>query len=439
MREATKPKRFYGYTAVVFLVLMMFCIYSVFAVFTNMMTDIMTRLSIDATQLGMAITVRSLAGLAVSVVSYKIYPYIKPNMCMIISAIGMVIMVASFLYGPLWSIYVTSFLYGFCMGTGMQVGMPVYVSQWFVDRRDEMVGYGFAAVNGGTAIASIIFGVLSAAFDNATAAIIMVALFGALSVVASVFLRNPESMGQKPLGFEKISAAEADATDEENLPGLSAVQTRKTAAFWLLAIGLFIAGASFTGASYTTVIVGSLGFDATVTSFIYATFTGCSALAMMIYGNIASRLGVKPFMIIGAACMVAFSVLYAYATVSGWTNPVIYAVICGGIGFGTAGVGLIPSLVTPVIFGERSISGSTPMLQNVMATGNGLSVSILTIPVATTGAWTLTLAGCAACALVGWALVFVSCRMAPIKKWREEHPNFAQEVAARIAAQGGRQ
>ena len=434
MTVSAKPQKFYGYKAIVFLVVMMFCIYGVFAVFSNMMADIMTRLSIDASQLGMAITVRSIAGLLVSIVAYKIYPIIKPNKCMILSAVGMIIMVASFLWGPLWSIYVTSFLYGFCMGTGMQVGMPVYVSQWFVDRRDEMVGYGFAAVNGGTAIASIIFGLLAAAFDNMTASIIMMVLFGVISVVASLFLRNPEDMGQKPLGFEKLSAAEADATDEENLPGLNAVQTRKTPAFWLLAAGLCIAGASFTCASYITVIVSSVGFSTTIAAFAYASFTACAALAMMVYGNIASRLGVKPFMIVGAFCMIFFSGLFAYSTISGWTSPIIYCIICGGIGLGTSGVGLIPALVTPVLFGERSISSSTPLLQNIMAVGNGFSISILTVPVASTGAWTITIALCCVCAAIGWVLTFAALGLSPMKKWRAEHPNFAEEVAARLVA-----
>ena len=427
-------KRFYGYTAIVFMVVTMFSIYGVYAVFTNMMAEIMARLSIDAAQLGVAITLRSTIGFLVSIVAYKIYPIIKPNMCMILSAAGMVVMVATFLWGPLWSIYVSSTLYGFCMGTGMQVGMPVYVSQWFIERRDEMVGYGFAAVNGGTAIASVIFGLLTANFGSMMASIIMMVGFGGLSVLATFFLRNPETMGQKPLGFDKVSDGDADATDEENLPGLSGVQTRKTPSFWILAVGLLIVGAAFTAPTYITVIVSSVGFSATETSFIYSVFTACAALAMVLYGNISSRFGVKPFMILGAVSLIVFCALFAYSTVSGWSNPIIFYVICGGIGFGTSAVGLVPALVTPAIFGERSISGSTPMLQMALAFGNGLPVSLLPISVALTGAWTVTLVLCLAVAVVVRALIFASYALSPMKKWRLEHPNFAEEVAARLAA-----
>ena len=66
----------------------------------------------------------------------------------------------------------------------------------------------------------------------------------AIGMLAVIFLiREPEKMGQKPLGWDKADEAAANVVQE--LPGVTRQEAIKTASFWFFAAALLLGGWKF--------------------------------------------------------------------------------------------------------------------------------------------------------------------------------------------------
>ena len=87
------------------------------------------------------------------------------------------------------------------MAFGYTNGMSAFISKWFIERREQVLGVAIAANSFGAAAGNWLYGYVDTHYGtNVTCA-----AFASLGIVCLLIyfllLRNPEQIDQKPLGY----------------------------------------------------------------------------------------------------------------------------------------------------------------------------------------------------------------------------------------------
>lgn len=406
-------KKFYGYKAAVATIVMLFTALSIFSLYSCMMPDIMARLQIGASTMGIGITISSIMGFAFSFVAGKVYTKIEANIWLRAQPVVTIVLLLSYLYAPsIYIIWILHIAYGFIWGFGFTNGAAVYISQWFIERRDEMVGYANSAVTLGGALSSFLFGIFSRSIGAINIALILILGLGAISLVSATMLVSPNKLGQKPLGYGRQVKEEGV---EAEVSGIDVKAAVKSPSLALLCIGCFIVGLVAITFGYLTVMASNHGFSLADAAMVFTCYTLLMGIGCSMLGKACEKAGVKVYLAITYGCAVlGIGLIYLWLRSSGSHAFLFIAVAIAAVGLG--GMNMISPMVAPAVFGMKSFSSLMPIIAGFFAAGSGIGVFFIpAIATADKGDWTRAMFYCLISALISGVIIALAYILRPMK------------------------
>lgn len=410
-------KKFYGFKAAAATVTVMFCSFAVFTLYSCLMPDIMARLEIDATTVGLGITISSMIGFVLSFVAGKVYEKMPSNFWMRMQPIVIIVLMLAYLYAPsiyiIWGLHI---FYGIVWGFGYTNGAIVYISQWFIERRDEMVGYVNSGVTLGGALSSFVFGIFSRSMETTRSALILIIVFGVIAVLSSFMMFLPTKFGQKPYGYkEQEVSAEDDGTPAE-VPGVEVKAAVKSPSMFLMCLGCFVVGMVVLCFGYLTVMISAKGFSLADAAMVFTCYTLSMGIGSSLMGKISEKAGTKVYLLVTYVCAIGGATLmYLWMRNPGGLAFLVVATLITGIG--GSGLNMLSPMMVPVVFGMKPFASLMPIIAGFYAVGSGLGVFYL--PVIATqdgGDWTRAMLYAVVTLVVTAVIIAAAYALAPMKK-----------------------
>ena len=296
----------------------------------------------------LSITCTSVTGTILSFFAPPIIKRLKPKGCLIVAAIACGMHYWGFaLLHNIWVFWFWGCFAAITLVLGTNAVTSSLIGEWFIEKRALVLGFVLGAPVLGQSAWQLITGYLITNHGYRVAYMVMGTSLILISVsVNLLFLRMPDQLGQKPLGWEEAerqkqaiadaAEANASATTEEgeilSADGLSVTDARKTLSYWLIFAGLMLDPISVGGSknNVPTYLTGE-GLSVMQTSGYTSLMAMLSSPSSAFSGFVAQKLGSNVYMcymhfalMIGSAVLlynrsmhagllIAFVVLYALA------------------------------------------------------------------------------------------------------------------------------
>ena len=200
------------------------------------------RSSITAVSLGL--TVSSVVAFVISLFVGRFIVKFSPKYLLLAGSITCCIQ--CIVYGSATSVYIlyaAAIVEGITTGIATTTTISALVKEWFVEKRESVIGYVIGGAMIGSALYNLLAGVLIASIGWRYSYYILAATALVIAVPANLIMikKSPAAVGQKALGWEKEAELEAQLSMEAGGLGVTAAQARKSPSFWLILIfgGLF--------------------------------------------------------------------------------------------------------------------------------------------------------------------------------------------------------
>lgn len=288
--ELTK-KRFSGYKHIIFAIIVMIANYGVTASLPVFMPSIAEEMGLEYTTVGMMLTV----GSAVSFVLMFPCGWIIKKIGLKWSfALGMVLVcIPCYMFAAakdLTMLIIGSAIQGVAGAVSINVCIAALIKNWFCEKRGALIGYAFCGSSIGSSFFLYISGVLINDYSWQTAFSAVGTICLVIGIVFALLIKDsPEDIGQEPLGTLSDGVAAVKT-------GLSMSGALKNVQFWLLFLivtvfNIFIMVLPTYAASFWT----EAGMDIVTASLLLTIATIACAVSTFFSGNIADKLGNKPY------------------------------------------------------------------------------------------------------------------------------------------------
>lgn len=326
-------------------------------------------------------------GLSVCAVANFIFMFIAgeylkkigPRRAMIIGAFAVAAFGLTVAFVPsLIGFFIAQVIAAFAISTCMHACCTMVISNWFVEKRSQMVGICMSAgIFGGAAFQFVAGHMLSAWGCSKVYLVMGVAELIVLLFLSVVIIRdNPEAIGQKPLGWENA----ADAPKEETKPDVSAPQAPAKRSiyanptFYLMAVGFFFSMLGFAAiATYLTTVLPTHGIELGTASMLLSIMSLGGGFVTFFMGVILEKLGLKPSIImLGAALIIANIAMYFWCQQPSWALLLVV-----GIGFVIGNpIQTLSNLVAAPVFGDQAYLAN-PKLFAIANAGSAILLPML--------------------------------------------------------------
>lgn len=293
--------------------------------------------------------------------NFTLYTFARPGQ-------DMLSLILIYLAGPMAS---------FAIVFGTHAVCTHVISSWFIEKRGKVVGAVLSGASFGAAAWVFVAGQMFKTMNYRMCYRILSFVILAIGMLAVIFLiRDPEKMGQKPLGWEH--ADENAETDTAALPGVTRQEAIKTASFWFFAASLLLAGlAGSAFLVYSPTWWTMNGQTATQAANWNAVYTIIAGVVMLGVGAAFQKMGPTLFSICTCA---AFSICMVLLIVYGSTPTVtvmILTVVFGALAYPLSAS--IPSVVGQSVFGPKEFSAISATLMTGVYLGQALYAPAMSI------------------------------------------------------------
>ena len=293
-------------------------------------------------QLGLALTLARLAGVAEPLVGYMTDRFAPRRVVLT----GICVLAAGFaLFGliqSLWSFYAAflimvagSLMCGF-------IPLTVLVSRWFVRRRATAIAVLTTAPTLGAIglVPAVAWGMSAAEWREIVFVMAGVVLITVLPVLA--LLRNrPEDMELLPYGVPPAVQPVS----------LSIAQSLRTPAFWLIALGDALAAVAIqAGTTFMGPVMTARGFDTTHTGSIILAYAGASIVFGLASGYLGDRMSKRVALGVCTLVQAVGLMVLIFANI-----PAMFLVFAVLFGAGSGGRGVLAVAILPDYFGTDSL------------------------------------------------------------------------------------
>lgn len=416
-----EAKRFSGYTQAVLAAIVTFTCGMSYGAYGLMIVPLAERLGCSITVAGIPATVETIAAFVAGIVGAgALIEKWTARRCILIGAIIACLFVSAYAFLPsLFLICVWEAITGASMAIGYSNGMSAFIKEWFVDRRETVLGIAIACVGFGAAAGTWLFGKIDTTFGLNVTCIVFAGL-GVISILIYVFgLRNPDQIGQKPLGWEKAAAlaAEEGKADSSDF-GVDFKEALRSPSLYLICGSCLLWALSMVLSPYLATILMTNGIDE-MSSANYASINNIAmALMSIAVGALTSKLGPKSYVFASfGAGIVGLAVLGLWLETARSPIVLLLAAILMGCGY-VVGTTYGP-IVTTKVFGNKCYDRIIPIVFGMRCIGLGVGVMILPTLATSRGSWTLSII-LAICMMVV-AIIFglLAVRLAPMNKFHQ--------------------
>lgn len=284
-----------------------------------------------------------------------------------------------FIYGispNVFVVYIGGVFGGFAMGAGANAVNASILSSWFIEKRSSVIGLVFGGAAFGGAVTQFVAGRLIDSVGWRSAYFILAVAILVLGISANIiFIRDPNKVGQKPLGWEKFQAA-AGGEEAAATSGMLLTQARKSVSFWLIMVGVVFCGVLITGFTSFSPSYWQLNGMSQVDSSQYISlFSLIGAFGTMLAGFIANKFGNKVFIAYMMICYIVGMVLMVM-----WPNNMtatftMLAVCITAFSFPLSTS--VPATVTTESFGNRDYTKICAWFMAALYLGKAMSSVVL--------------------------------------------------------------
>ena len=222
-----------------------------------------------------------------------------PRICMVFSTILTIIHLVWYsLAVNLWELFISATIAGIAIGIGLYAATGAIIGNWFIKNRMFVLGIISAASGIGSAVINLVSGSLIVEIGYRNAYLVIAAAVLVLGGLEQIFLRShPKDVGQEPLAYSEDEQAALSV--KKDLPGITFREALKTPAFYLLFIGGILGCISYTGVNMyiVTMLKNNYSIPIDVASRYDAVLRIATALALVLSGKIAEKLGAKIYIL----------------------------------------------------------------------------------------------------------------------------------------------
>lgn len=374
MAEASE-KKFFGYKAVVGAFLVMFIVMGIGGTIGTFLPSLVKYSEWDLRTIGYFGTIHVLGNILFSFVAAKLVRTWGPKKlmgialcCVIIFMLMFTMIVPGRQIITIVLIYTAVFILSIAIGFGTFAVCTAFVSKWFVEKRETMVGIVLSAAAFGASCWNILAGQLFRFMEFKSVYYVMCVISAVGGFLVMKFLiKTPDDVGQKPFGWEnaeKIAAEKAAIA----IPGVTKAVAVKSASFWMLfAAFICVCGAGAAFVAYGQAWWQANGFDRTVTASYYALYVLVGGLSLALAGKIVSKIRAAAFAAIIGMFFIAGLICQILLPGNPTSSMILLISICLGIAYplNTS----MPGLVTQSVFGPRESGSIQAQLQSSVYIG----------------------------------------------------------------------
>ena len=261
----------------------------------------------------------TVGGILLGFIAQPFVEKLKPKGCLTVATVTCGIHYWGFAFShTLWAHWLWASITACTVVFGSAAVIGSIIGKWFIEKRAAVLGFVFGASALGTAAWQLISGYLITLYGYRVAYMVMGAALIAIGLTANLgFLRMPEQLGQKPLGWEAAGqqgaagqAAEAPSGAKQQqvaMPtqsagadaagGLTVSEARKTLAYWLIFGGLILSPMSVGGSksNVATFLTGE-GMSVLTASRYTSLMMFIGAAATIMSGFISQKMGNRIYM-----------------------------------------------------------------------------------------------------------------------------------------------
>ena len=410
---------FWGYKAVVGAFLVMFVNLGVCSTLGVFLASLAEYSQWDLGTVGYIGTVNTIGNIVLSIVAAKSLEKLGVRKTMLISIIACAChMVFYCMVTPgktttsLILMYIAGLLASFSITFGTHAACSTVIAKWFIEKREHLTGIVFSGAGFGAAIWVFIAGQLFRVTDYKgcyRVIIVLTLIIGLLAII--LLVKDPEKMGQKPLGWEKAESG-SDTAEAAELPGIEKSVALKTPSFWLLCGALLcVCSAGSTFMAYAPAWWQANGWSATAASNWDALYLLLSGFVLLFVGKILSKVKVSVF-VVGVCVAYAVAAIVS-SMMSG--SPVAMLMILIVL-FGALAYPLSASIPGLMIFGAKDAAAISATLMTAVYLGQALYNPIVARFLASDGGFPAAWRFFAGAAIVGMILILLATAMSPINK-----------------------
>ena len=373
--------KFSGYTQAILCAMITFMVGMSYGAYGMLLVPLSERLGCSIAAAGIPATVETIAGFVVGLIGGgKLIQKWSARRCVLIGAIIACLFVSSYVYLPsLGLLCVWEAITGASMAFGYTNGMSAFISNWFVTRREQVLGVAIAANSFGAAAGNWLFGMVDTNFGIDVTCGVFAGL-GVISFLIYAFLlRNPEQINEKPLGYEEAAKlAAAEGSKEETVKfGIDFKDALKTPALYMLMGSCLLWALCMVVSPYLATIMLTNGVEE-MTAANYATINNLTtAITAIGIGTLTSKLGPKSYVIVAfGSGILGLSALALWLEVSRTSVTLLLASVLLGAGY-VVGSTYGPMMATQT-FGNKCYEYIINMIFAMRCIG--LGVGLILIP-----------------------------------------------------------
>lgn len=286
-----------------------------------------------------------------------------------------------------WQVYVLAALSGTLITCGARLFVSVIITNWFNLKRGLAVSIALCgSAAGGAVLSPIVSGIIaSSGWRPAMTVLAVVCLVGSLPLALIFFRTHPSDIGLAPYGSE-LSAEEIKAlenkdskkkfkADPEVTVAIGWKVMRKSAAFWLLALGFAFVGAinamivvntvtNITSVTSNGVTIVTGGHDITWAGYLMSAQLVLVVFAKVALGAIYDRFGLIFATILGMIACAAANFFMCFPSTD-W-GPILSVVF---FSYGTCICTVGPSIMMTKMFGRLDLGKTTGIMVAIQSVG----------------------------------------------------------------------
>lgn len=409
-------QKFSGYKQAIIVALITFLVGACFGTLSLLMPITMAKLGCTYSEVGLPSTVETITCFIAGLFAGKFMIKFQAKRCVLACSIVSAAFVAVYAYAPsLLVICIYEAFLGVFMACGYSTGMNAFLSKWFIEKREAISGYAQAFIGFGAALGSLIFGEVYASYGLMAVTVI----FAFTGVIAAAlylfFMRNPEEIGEKALGWEnaeKLAKAEGSSSGTDYGVGFNGAV--KSLSFYLVLTSCLLWALSMILFPYFATVLQSGGVADVVSARFQSLGQICLAIFCIIIGTITSKFGAKTYILCAfGSCLIGAAALgvWCYTGIS-----VLIYVAALFLGSGYAVGTTYGPMITTSLFGTKEYERIIPIVFGMRCIGLGAGIWIVPAIAEKTQNWAN---GCWAALImltVGAVLGYLAVLFSPMKK-----------------------
>lgn len=289
--------KFFGYWAALGCFLIMFVHLGAIGLTGIMYVPISQSTGIEIDRLMVMITFTTIAAVIGSLTAAPIIEKITPKYSLLFSTVLLAVaMLGNSFANSLPVFCAMSILVGLLLAFGTNACIGAIVGSWFIKKRAKILGIVFAASALGSSFFQSLGGYLTDNYSFRVTYRVVALIILVIGIVSNLlFIRTPNQLGQKPLGFEMLGKDKKQDSGGAVI-GITAKEALKTASFWLMFFGILLGAICVnTLVNYVARYLIEYGFSISQASNIAASRALFSTVIVIIVGFIAEKFGSRVY------------------------------------------------------------------------------------------------------------------------------------------------